>query len=133
MRKWIALFETSYETYTQDDFHQVVATNSCVTPAPREAEFPKEAYHWTYEPNYPLDRLGDYWEEWWEEELKMWADEGQPDRYDDELKNEIREPIIAVEVDGKGYIWDGCHRTAASIVTGRKTIPAFIGRIKDQP
>lgn len=89
-------------------------------------------YEWRYEPNYPMAKFGSSseWSEWMREEIKMWAEEGQPDRYDDEVANPIREPVIAVEVDGKATLWDGNHRVGGSAIAARPTIPAVIGTAK---
>ena len=40
-------------------------------------------------------------------------------------------PILVVRENGKNYLWDGTHRTVASMVKGRKKIEARILDVKD--
>jgi len=70
------------------------------------------------------------WKEFWAEELDIAKFE-----LEDELRwsrlavEEIEEPIVIVEKDDGSYaIWDGWHRSAATVVTGRATIKAVFGR-----
>lgn len=98
---------------------------------PPEAGMPADRYEWHYDPAYPLDRIAcGPWDEWMKEEIKMWAEEGQPDRYDDMFDRPIEEPIVITQVNGQGWLWDGCHRVGASVLQGLKTIPAIVGRPK---
>jgi hypothetical protein len=62
------------------------------------------------------------------EEIDMWREEGQPDRYADMFDRPIEEPIIVVEIDGVAYLWDGCHRTGAAVTRGLTDLPAIVGR-----
>lgn len=60
----------------------------------------------------------------------MWADEGDPERFDCILQEPIQEPVVvAVEVNGRAYLWDGNHRVGGSLLTGRKTVPAIVGSL----
>ncbi|WP_315921357.1 hypothetical protein [Mesorhizobium sp. SP-1A] len=70
------------------------------------------------------------WKEFWIQELDI-------AKYDleDELRwsrlavEEIEEPIVVVQKDDGSYsIWDGWHRSAATVVTGRATIKAVFGK-----
>lgn len=95
-------------------------------------------YIWRFERNYPIEKLShnfgmtpEKWANWMQEEINMWSEEGVNDRYDDELKNDIREPIIVIELPGDSIILDGCHRTGACVMTGRNTIPAIVGVPKE--
>lgn len=94
---------------------------------------PASAYVWRFEPAYPLAKWENSvdshanWRTWFADECKMWADEGQPDRYQDIVDEPIYEPVIAVEIDGIPYLWDGSHRVGGSVVAGHAALPAIIG------
>jgi hypothetical protein len=104
---------------------------SIVVDGPPEASKNAADYQWTYDPSYPVDRIsGGDWCEWMHDEIEMWREEGHPDRYDDMFDRPIEEPIIITEIDGVAYLWDGCHRTAASVTRGLATIPAVVGRLR---
>lgn len=90
-------------------------------------------FDWKFVQDYPLSDIEDFDEmaEWMQQEIKMWAQEGQPDRYNDEITNPIREPIILYHSRVKGgQILDGMHRVGGSAIKGAKTIPAIVGTIK---
>jgi hypothetical protein len=132
MRKWIALFESfDWSKLSPEQLLDQARAHGLVMPGPTEAMLKAVDYDWHFEPAYPVVRicLSD-WEEWWKEETEMWAEEGQPDRYADMLDRPIEEPIIVVDVGGKGYLWDGCHRTAAATVRHLPTLPAIVGTPK---
>lgn len=86
-------------------------------------------YDWRFEPEYPISNLNPEVDkiEWMKEEINM----GEPDRFDDLISEPIRDPIIVIEVNDTGEIVDGWHRTVACCLTGRKTIPAFVGVLKE--
>ena len=91
---------------------------------------------WSYDPNYPVVKLGnaDEWKSWYKQERK-WGleDYGNNERYDNLEKyweGKPDDPIVIFENKGKGYIWDGNHRAAISIIRGWPTIPAIVGRPK---
>lgn len=92
----------------------------------------EDAYDWRYEADYPIGNLNPSIDkaEWMKEEIEMWNDEGQPNRYDQEINEPIEEPITVVEIDGVGEIIDGWHRTGGSVLAGRSTIPAVVGILK---
>jgi hypothetical protein len=59
------------------------------------------------------------WDEFWLEELDIAKNDLE----------DIQEPIIIVQKDDGIYsIWDGWHRSAATVVTGRAAIKAIFGR-----
>jgi len=108
---------------------------------------PASEYNWEIVPELPLkvflgksaesglDKLED-WVEWFKQENEMWTDpmsdepEGKS-RWAHLAQEEIQEPIIMVYNDvGEWHIWDGWHRTAASFVAGRKSVPAIVGTPK---
>jgi hypothetical protein len=90
---------------------------------------PDEA-NWRYVENFPLSFLqhhGDDWQGWLEGEIRDFELAGDDRGYRAMLGEPIVEAIVVLMVDGKGYIWDGWHRTAASIVSGRTHIKAIVG------
>lgn len=99
---------------------------------------PPEDAIWSEVSEYPLERLfytelpdKDTWCQWLREELERLADDDMNhlvDEYRAMINEDIEEAIVIVEIDGKGYIWDGCHRTAASFAGGKSHIPAIVGR-----
>lgn len=93
---------------------------------------PASRFLWHYEPNYPLNRIANTLDaiELFQSDQQAWAEEGEPDRYDDLLHQPIRQPVIVVEIGGLTYIWDGNHRIAASLLTHRTIIPAYVGTIR---
>lgn len=137
MRKWINIIcespdFSSYSNWSQEDFIRDAGAWSIVVPGdPPEAGMPAENYVWHFDPAYPVAKLaGGDWGQWMKEEIKMWADDGQPDRYDDMFDRDIYEPIVITEVDGQGWLWDGCHRTGAATLRGLTTLPAIVGTPK---
>jgi hypothetical protein len=125
MRRWIALFE-------HNDLSAWARGYSCVIPhPPAEAIHPYTDYDWTYDPAYPVaDIAGGDWTEWMKDEMEMWAEEGEPTRYDDMFDRPIMDPIILVEINGVGWLWDGCHRVGAASMLGQTTLQAVVGRLK---
>lgn len=94
---------------------------------------PADTFFWEEIKEYPVQKFNEMslteWLLWFKAELEIWAQEGQPDRFDDMLNEDISTPVIGVDLGDKGiYIWDGYHRIAASITAGRSFIPAIIGR-----
>lgn len=92
---------------------------------------PAGRFTWREEPNYPLNRIANTHDtiELFLSDQRAWAAEGEPDRFDDMLYETILEPVVLVEIGGLTYIWDGNHRVAASLLTRRTTIPAYVGTI----
>src|SRR5688572_5870420 len=93
---------------------------------------PANRFIWHYEPNFPIDRIANKRDalELFTSDREAWTEEGEPDRFDDMLNEPIREPIVLVDTGTIGYIWDGNHRVAASILTNRSTISAYVGIAK---
>ena len=105
-------------------------------------------YNWEYIPAMPVAPLftkPDYadhlhpaedWKEWFQGEIEAEMD-GRGYSYWAELLGEkIEEPIVITipgdRQDGSSWdIWDGWHRSGATISTGRKSIPAVLGRSKE--
>jgi len=97
---------------------------------------PAESFFWEELSSFPLTRFNEMgsaeWVKWFRTEQDIWTEDGQPDRYDDMLNEEIEIPVIAVELEnGDIHIWDGYHRIGASIVAGRESVPAIIGKPLD--
>jgi hypothetical protein len=67
----------------------------------------------------------------WAGWLNAEIEDAHEDRADDwpsvELGDDVREPIVVTDVEGRILIWDGWHRTAVAIVRGDRTIPAIVG------
>lgn len=83
---------------------------------------------WIEVSDYPIARLADAPDAaWFAEERAMWAEEGQPDRYDDMLDREILCPIVVYDNGLSGYIWDGNHRIGALVTRERTTVSAWVG------
>lgn len=73
------------------------------------------------------------WCDWFDNEIAYSRADGWDSRVDDMgsmLNDGIKEPIVALLVDGVGYIWGGHHRVSASFKAGRSTILAIVGRLK---
>ena len=106
---------------------------------PEWTKMPAKDYDWTEVSDYPVSRLfhlmsGGDWAGWLKNEIAMYREEGSWDNRESEweamIHEPIREPIVLTELSGLGYLWDGWHRTAATIVSGRKSIPAIVGTPK---
>lgn len=124
VREWQGnLVESSSAAYYDDQW-----------PEGHPAAGPASRFEWSDVASYPISKIQDRTREEWiafmQEEIDMWAEDGDPDRYEDELRNDIREPVVLVEIDGRAYVWDGNHRIAACVMTGRDTVPAQVGRPK---
>lgn len=101
---------------------------------------PTEAV-WTFHPAFPLERLTGHtggigpeareaWIEWFFDEVEMWSEEGQPDRYTDLLTETIKVPVIAFDDGERAWLWDGNHRVGATHTLEGRTLPAIIGTKK---
>jgi hypothetical protein len=96
---------------------------------------PASKYIWKEVPDWNINRKIDGLTPkrrtaWMRDEIQMWADEGDPERYDGMLGHDILEPVVAVEVDGEAYLWDGNHRVGAALMNGKTTVPAIVGTPK---
>lgn len=90
---------------------------------------PVEYYDWHYVERCPTSIIVHYdaMAKWMDGEIKMWAEEGQPDRYDDEINNPIREPVLLVNKHNGLDIVDGRHRVGGAAKRGDAHVPAYIG------
>jgi hypothetical protein len=94
---------------------------------------PKRA-SWQYAAEFELDKLAHLmndaseWKAWFDAELAMDRDDELHRDWGRLLVEPIEEEVVVLVRNGKGYIWDGWHRVAASIVSGRKTIKAIVGQ-----
>ncbi|MBK6616400.1 hypothetical protein [Ottowia sp.] len=64
---------------------------------------------------------------WLDEEIKSEESEGLNRGWRRLLSEEIREEVCVLIRDGRAHIWDGWHRVAASLATGR-LVKAIVGR-----
>lgn len=99
-----------------------------------DGQIPIEDFEWS-ETELSVDVLltimsREQWNEFWIEELDIAKND-----LDDEMRwsclavEDIQKPIIIVQKDDGSYsIWDGWHRSAATVVTGRAAIKAILGR-----
>ncbi len=135
---WGVVFPQQLQESYFDDHNNLIAyadgyMRSMGASLHPHAAHPAKDFEWRLDPNYPLSNLNPEVDkvEWMKEEIEMWADEGEPNRYDDEIKGPIRDPIIVIEIEnGVGEIIDGWHRTGGSALAGRTTIPAVVGVLK---
>lgn len=87
---------------------------------------------WVAYKSYPVSRLVhllkdiEEWKCWWAEEKNDFDLVRGSNYFKDLYDNPIEVPICISEIDGKGYIWDGWHRVAACIVSGKAFIPAYV-------
>jgi hypothetical protein len=90
---------------------------------------------WVYEPHYDVTKLlhllPGQWLEWFRQEQVDAAADGRDGYYASMLDRPITEAIIVLERDGKGYIWDGWHRTGATITKRLATLRAIVGTAPD--
>lgn len=87
---------------------------------------------WFEVAEYPISRLRDAVDaDWFRSEQQMWADEGEPDCYNDMLNNPIHNPVIIFDDGEGGWTWDGNHRIGATKTKGQETIWAIVGVRQD--
>lgn len=88
---------------------------------------------WRFDKNFNVQRLlplmdtVDEFQSWWNDEVEILGDVKGECYFNDLLSNEIREPIIISIIDSRIFVWDGWHRIAASVITGKTTIPVIFG------
>lgn len=89
---------------------------------------PKAAI-WEFRQALPLSLFGpiERWTEWFASECSLWAEEGEPHRFDSMKSGCIHEPIVVLMRAGEAHVWDGSHRIAASLIARKTTIPAIVG------
>lgn len=96
-----------------------------------------EELDWIYIDALPVSFLGtpEYWRTFWEQQAGF----HEPDRlalWQRMLTETIRDPIVISmherTPDGEDATmsWDGLHRTAATVLSGRSTIPAIVGLVR---
>lgn len=85
--------------------------------------------------SWPRDEpLSARWREWHDGECRLDDEEFDGGRgWEAMVEEDVREPIVVTIEPGRVQIWDGWHRTGASIVAGRTTIPAIVGTRPDVP
>jgi hypothetical protein len=66
---------------------------------------------------------------WMDEEIKMDEEDKMNRGWSKLLVEDIREEVTLFIRDGKAYVWDGWHRTAAAIIKGVPVL-AIVGRPK---
>ena len=94
-----------------------------------------DEFDWSYQAEFPLALLPgerQEWLQWWEDEIQIWAEEGEPDRFDGMIAwwqgKPTNDPITVVQgTDGRWYPWDGMHRVGISYLLGMITTPAVVG------
>jgi hypothetical protein len=89
-----------------------------------------EKANWSQMDRFPLSMLThliDDWDQWFKGEIAMDETEQLGRGYAAMLGSEIEDEIVVLVRGGKGYIWDGWHRAAASIVSGKTHIKAIVG------
>lgn len=64
---------------------------------------------------------------WFDEEIIMDREDDMNRQWDRLLVEDIVEEVVILIREGKAYIWDGWHRTAAAIIKG-VPIKAIVGR-----
>lgn len=95
---------------------------------------PPDQASWRFEASLDLQPFlhlfGDLdgWRAWFEEELQADEAEALGRYWKDLLEEPIREEVIVLLRQGKGYIWSGWHRIAACLLTGRSTLKAIVGQ-----
>ena len=124
-----------YVRYTPDELRAEAAGWHGANYAPGEPGYcrPFDAF-WVYEPNYDVSKLLHLvadWPAWFLAEQKDKADEGREGYYDSMLDRPIDEAIIVLEREGKGYIWDGWHRTGAAVTKNLEGLRAIVGQFPD--
>ena len=96
---------------------------------------PATHYQWEFNPQTPLHLFyrgsRDEWTEWFDSEVWAHSLEDLSTCRDLErdlmVGNPVREPVVAVLIEGKLYIWDGHHRVGCSYKYDRLTVPCLIG------
>lgn len=104
-------------------------------------------YDWEYIPNMPVAPLysvkdfsgkshtAQEWADWFQGETESEMENNSYSEWDSLKYDDIESPIVITIPKGLDFtgwdIWDGWHRTAAMIASGRKTIPAILGRSKE--
>lgn len=85
---------------------------------------------WTYEPRFPLNEIGspEEWQSFMKEEIQAWVESGERTRFSDMIHRPIQDPVILLVRGGKVYAWDVMHRIGACALSGRKSVPAIVGR-----
>jgi len=93
---------------------------------------PAAEYCWQIQ-DFPIEHIADApedWEQWMRDEMKMWADDGDPDRFSNMFDRPIHEEVCLVKIDSMhAVLWDGYHRTAARHMLGEKTVKAIVGTL----
>lgn len=93
---------------------------------------------WTYSPDFEVSRLlsimsFEEWADWLDEEIEMSIVElDDPLRWAPLVHEEIFQPVVILDhPDGTLRIWDGWHRSAASVVKGAATMKVVLGTAPD--
>lgn len=74
-----------------------------------------------------IEEAPDDWSAWMRQEIADAAADGSPGRYGAMFDRPIQDEVVLVVFDGKGYLWDGYHRTGAEHMKGSLTVRAAAG------
>lgn len=129
------LLAHSYRICTARQLAAIAASAGCPWDRGHPGFANAGALTWRFVEAFPVWAIHgrDDWERWYAGE-KASADEGQDSpRSFAELERRLIaregiEPIVLAEsLDGRCYLWDGCHRTAAARLLGVEALPAIVG------
>lgn len=99
-----------------------------------EEVFPAEEGDWEYVPDFPVSKLlsvmsSEEWRDWVAVEDSADLESGRDPRCKEMIGEDIWEPIV-LSLNEKGevhHIWDGWHRSGASVVKGAAGVRAIVG------
>jgi hypothetical protein len=85
---------------------------------------------WRLQPDFPLcllTHLNNDWISWFKDEVAWDESLGGVRQWKRLLTEDIQEEVIVFVRDDRAYLWDGCHRVAAAISSGKESIRAIVG------
>jgi hypothetical protein len=97
-----------------------------------DGRLPLDQIEWTVESDFQLERFleimsFDEWKEWFDDELAMKEDQYGTDwEWRRLLEEDIEEAVVILDHEGL-LIWDGWHRSAASVIKGKAPL-VVLGR-----
>jgi hypothetical protein len=119
-----------FSTMTQQELSEYARIYGCND----DGSVPLSEITWSYDPAFDVSRLlsimtEEEWREWFDQEIDISINDlADPDRWAPLAEEDIFEPVILFDhPDGNLHIWDGWHRSGASVVKGAGTMKVVCG------
>jgi hypothetical protein len=114
--------------------HEELADYAKFYGANDDGTVPFSEISWAYDSAFDVSRLHAImspaeWRDWMDDEIAISVEDLEdPERWAPLIDEDIRDPVVIFEhPDGNLHIWDGWHRSAATVIKGADTMKVVFG------